>query len=103
MPDRFVKDPDEVLDYVFDFAPLTNGRGDTDWLASGETIASKTITADTGITVDSSAITDSSTSVTVWLSGGTVGQRYKVSCRAVTTASTPRTVERSIVVTVWER
>lgn len=64
-----------VLDYKFDLAPLTNGRtdGESDWLQSGETISSYTVTSsDVDLVIDSSAITDSGTSVTVWLSGGDI-------------------------------
>ena len=64
-----LKDPSAVLDYAFDW---------TEWLATGETITDHTITADTGITVDSS--TESDGTVTVWLSGGTAGENYKVAC-----------------------
>lgn len=99
---RFPKDPDAVLDYKFDWAPNTNGdTTKTDWLASGETISTTTITADTGLTVDSSSITDTSTSVTVWLSGGTAGSTYTVACLITTTAS--RTEERSIEINVINR
>lgn len=97
----FVKDPDAVLDYVFDWAASTNSSGDTDWLASGETISSHSISADTGLTVDSSALSDSNTSVTVWLSGGTAGTMYGVRCRVTTSAS--RTDDRTIQVRVLER
>ena len=99
----FVKDPAEVLDYVFDWAPLTNGRPGalSNWLASGETIASRTITAGAGITVGTSTITDGNTSVTVWLSGGTAGANYLVTCNIVTSAS--RTGERSARLLVRER
>ena len=90
----FIKDPDAVLDYKFDWAASTNGNGSTDWLASGETISSHTITVDTGITKDSSSLTDTNTSVTVWLSGGTAGTDYNVACKIVTSAS--RTDERTI-------
>ena len=93
-----LKDPSAVLDYVFDW---------TEWLATGETIAVDsetgkkliTITADTGITVDSS--TEDDGKVTVWLSGGTVGTTYRVECLIVTTAG--RTDERSLWITVQER
>lgn len=64
-----------VLDYKFDLAPLTNGRsdGESDWLASGETISSYTVTSsDADLVIDSSAITDSGVSVTVWISGGDI-------------------------------
>ena len=101
MSNFFTKDPNAVLDYVFDWAASTNGTGSSDWLASAETISTKTITSTTGITVDSSTITDSSTSVTVWLSGGTAGVDYEVACKIVTSAS--RTDERTITIMVRER
>ena len=85
-----LKDPSAVLDYAFDW---------TGWLAAGETITDHTITADTGITVDSS--TESDGKVTVWLSGGTAGINYKVACLITTTAG--RTDERTIWIKVVER
>ena len=88
------KDPSDVLDYKFDFANTTNGGAYADWLESGETISTRTITADSGITVDSSSITDSNTSVTVWLSGGTAGAAYDVACLIVTSAG--RELERTL-------
>lgn len=98
---QFIKDPDATLDYKFDFAASTNSTGDSDWLASGETISSHTIDADSGITVDSSSLTDTNTSVTVWLSGGTAGTTYSVRCEIVTSAS--RTDERTMKILVEER
>ena len=85
-----LKDPSAVLDYVFDW---------TEWLATGETITDHTITADTGITVDSS--TESDGKVIVWLSGGTAGINYKVACKITTSAG--RTDERTIWIKVVER
>ena len=85
-----LKDPSAVLDYVFDW---------TEWLATGETITDHTITADTGITVDSS--TESDGKVTVWLSGGTAGINYKVACLITTSAG--RTDERTIWIKVTNR
>ena len=101
MSSFFTKDPNAVLDYVFDWAASTNGTGSSDWLATAETISTKTITSTTGITVDSSSITDSNTSVTVWLSGGTAGADYDIACKIVTSAS--RTDERTITIMVRER
>ena len=98
---EWIKDPDAVLDYKFDWAAETNGSGTSDWLAAGETITAHTIDADTGIVVDSSAATDANTSVTVWQSGGTAGTEYKVRCEIVTTAA--RTDERTMKVKVEER
>ena len=93
-----LKDPSAVLDYAFDW---------TGWLAAGETIAVDsetgekliTITADTGITVDSS--TESDGKIIVWLSGGTAGINYKVACKITTSAG--RTDERTIWIKVVER
>jgi len=85
-----LKDPSAVLDYAFDW---------TGWLAAGETITDHTITADTGITVDSS--TESDGKVTVWLSGGTAGINYKVACLITTTAG--RTDERTLWIRVVDR
>ena len=85
-----LKDPSAVLDYLFDW---------TEWLASGETIATHTITADTGITVDSSTELDGK--VTVWLSGGTAGINYKVACLITTSAG--RTDERTLWIRVVDR
>lgn len=87
---KYLKDPSAVLDWVFDW---------TDWLASGETITDHTITGETGITVDSS--TESAGKVTVWLSGGTAGENYKVACLITTTAG--RTDERTIWIKVVNR
>lgn len=85
-----LKDPSAVLDWMFDW---------TDWLASGETIISHTITVDTGITNDSS--TEDDGKVTVWLSGGTAGENYKVACLIET--SVGRTDERTIWIKVVNR
>jgi hypothetical protein len=86
-----LKDPSAVLDYVFDWSE--------EWLAAAETITDHTITADTGLTVDSS--TEDAGKVTVWLSGGTAGINYKVACLVETSAG--RTDERTIWIKVVER
>lgn len=75
--DTYTKQPAEVLDYDIDY---------TDWLETGDTIASKTVTAETGLTVDSSAIWGASKKVKVWISGGTNGTTYKVTVTIVTVA-----------------
>lgn len=85
-----IKDPSAVLDWMFDW---------TDWLASGEMITDHTITVDTGITNDSS--TEDAGKVTVWLSGGTAGENYKVACLIET--SDGRTDERTIWIKVANR
>ena len=101
MPSIFLKDPNAVLDYKFDWKAETNGSGDSDWLDSGETISSKVVTVDDGITKQSDALTDTNTSVTVWLSGGTAGVDYEIACKIVTSDS--RTDERTIKIQVRDR
>lgn len=111
------KDPDSVIDYVWDWRARSNTTDPqgTDWLAPGETISSHTVTADSGLTVDSSATTSISThdgkgntisltdntAVRAFLSGGTAGLTYTVRCRIVTSAG--RTEDRSISVRVDEK
>lgn len=96
-----LKGPAAVLDFVCDLAASTNGTGDSDWLAAGETISSHTVTADTGLTVDSSGLTDSNTSITAWLSGGTAGTDYDVVFQFTTSDS--RTDEKTMRVKVRNR
>ena len=101
MPSIFLKDPDAKLDYKFDWKASTNGSGDTDWLDTDETISTKTVTVDSGITKESDALADTNTSVVVWLSGGTAGVDYEVACKIITSAS--RTDERTIKIQARER
>lgn len=98
-----VKDPDEVLDYIVDFAPLTNSRygAASDWLLPGETLSSHAVSATTGITIDADSLTATDTAVLVWLSGGTLYQQYDIDCIATTSAN--RTVSRSFRVKVRHR
>lgn len=70
----FTKDPDAYLDYVWDWS---------EWLGE-DVIAGHDVTATDGITVESSTAT--TTAVTVWLSGGTVGQTYSVTVTIDTAA-----------------
>jgi hypothetical protein len=74
------KDPYAVLDYTLDF---------TNWLPSGDTITSITVTAQTitgdatPLTIDSS--TNTNTLVTANISAGTVGNIYNIEYKIVTT------------------
>lgn len=90
MRTTFTKDPDAVLDYVFDWTP---------WLADGETITDHIVEATTDLTIDAHSAVDGA--VTVWLSGGTAGTRYSVGCRITTSAG--RTDDRTFTVSVRER
>lgn len=91
----FVKDPQAKLDYVIDF--LTNG-----YLAPGETLVTATFTVPVGLVAgDPHPASNTTTTATVWLSGGTPGQEYSVTCHIVT--SEDRTDERSINIRVEDR
>lgn len=83
------KDPSAALDYAVDWS---------DWLDT-DTIASVAWTVPTGLTNDSSS--ETSTVATIWLSGGTVGNVYTVTCRVTTAAS--RVDERSFRIKVIDR
>lgn len=87
---RMVKDPDAVLDYQIDWSA---------WLATGETISSSDWVVQTGITENSASNT--TTTATIWLSGGEAGVTYRVTNRIVTTAN--RTNDRSLYITVREQ
>lgn len=65
------------------------------WLGS-DTIVTSTWTVETGLTKDS--ISNTTTTATVWLSGGTVDETYEVVNTIVTTGG--RTDYRTIVIEV---
>ena len=89
MLNRFVKDPEAVLDYKVDW---------TDWL-DGDTINTSAWTVPDGITKDS----DNNTTevATIWLSGGTALQTYVLENKITTTGS--RSDERTIYIEVKEK
>lgn len=89
---EFVKDPDAVLDYGFDW---------TDWLTDTEVISTSTWTVPTGITMDSDS--ETTTATKVWLSGGTAGTTYTITNKIVTDSSPARTEERSHIIMVENR
>jgi hypothetical protein len=82
----FGKHPNAEKTYVFDWAALTNGRGDSDWLTEGETISTKSVVADTGLTLEEDELTDGNTSITIKVSGGVAGTNYKVTATITTSA-----------------
>lgn len=66
------KDPDEVLDYSFDWGEFLNG----------DTISASDWDVEDGLTVGSDSFSDTVT--TVWLSGGQAGRSYTARNRIVT-------------------
>lgn len=70
----FRKDNNETLDYERDLS---------DWLPAGDTIAASEWIVPTGITKVSDSFT--TTTATIWLSGGTIDTDYIVVSRITTT------------------
>jgi hypothetical protein len=58
------------------------------------------VTVSGDVVVDSSGLTDTNTSVTAWLSGGTAGTQAKVRCRVTTSDS--RVKDETLIVNVRE-
>jgi hypothetical protein len=96
----YTQDPDATLDYKFDWASLTNSHGGSNWLAANETIVSACLLADSGITLSGSSIDDASTTVSFWISGGTVGLTYNVVCRISTSNSPARKDDRTMSIRI---
>ena len=85
----FIKDPSARLDYQVDWAA---------WLGA-DTISSVAWTLDSGITNYSTSNT--TTTATIWLSGGTHGQEYLVTCQITTAGG--RINQRSFKVVVRDQ
>lgn len=90
MMEKFIKDPDAVLDYKFDWS---------DWLQTLEFIDSFTVTVPTGITKDSDQ--NQVDAIVVWLSGGTVNDTYNITCSITTNQG--RSDDRTMQIYVVER
>ena len=89
MSSKFIKDPDAILDYIWDWS---------DWLVD-DTIAESVWVLPDGITKESSSYTD--TTATIWLSSGTVGTVYSIINRITTVAG--RTEDRTKKFKIKER
>ncbi|MGV9540943.1 phage fiber-tail adaptor protein [Nocardia beijingensis] len=101
---RRIKDPEAALDYRFVWGegrPGDRVPGDRPWLEDGETIATFSVTVPSGITLESSDITDNQGTILIWLSGGTLGRDYDIKCRITTTSS--RTDVRYLTVSIETR
>jgi len=68
-----IKDPNSKVDYLWDWS---------DWLKTGDTIQTSVWTVPAGLVKESEAAT--TTTTTVWLSGGTLGETYLVTNRITT-------------------
>jgi hypothetical protein len=81
------KDPQEVIDYGFDYTTLLDG----------DTIASSSWSA-SGVTVDSSSATTTTTAVRI--TGGTLGTKNKVKNTVITAGG--QTIVRRLIVVIQE-
>ncbi len=91
--ERLIHDPQATLDYGFDLSA---------WLAKGDQIVSGSwsISGPDGVlTISSSATT--AKSVTVWLTGGTTGKQYYVTCHFTTVGG--RVDDRTLLIVVSDR
>ncbi len=86
----YIKDPGATLDYSFDW---------TDWLGTGETIASTSWTVPAGLTKVSE--TNTAYTSTCRISGGVVSTNYTVTCQITT--STGEIDRRSLQLSVQDR
>jgi len=87
---KFNKDPDAILDYGFNWV---------EWLEEGETIVSAVWIIPNGISLDSQA--ESTIETLAWLSGGTVGISYNITCHITTSAG--REDDRTLTIKVIQR
>jgi hypothetical protein len=95
MSDSYIKDPNAVLDYAFDWA--------TEWMPAGDSISTASwgidVAPDASLTINSTSIVAGNP--TAFLGGGTAGSDYVVRCRITTTQG--RIDDRSVLVRVRSR
>lgn len=84
----FRKDPDAVRPFKFDWSKYLAPTDDT--------ISSASVTVDAGLTKGS--VSTTTTTVTVWLSGGSADTSYDVACEVTTAAGVVD--ERTVVIQV---
>ncbi|MCE9566366.1 MAG: hypothetical protein K8U57_30450 [Planctomycetes bacterium] len=74
MSSPFLKDPGDRVDYLVDY---------TDWLGTDTITGTPSWTVPTGLT--NYAVSNTTTGATIWLTGGTHGNDYTVTCQVTTT------------------
>ena len=84
------KDPDAVIDYQIDWS---------DWLASSEVISTSVWIVSTGIVKDSD--TNTTTTTTIWLSGGAAELSYTLTNRITTNSA--RTEDRTMRISIIDK
>ena len=97
MPRLIPHDPDARLPYRWDWA-VPDAAGET-WL-DGDTITAATVTSsDPSVTVEPPSHDD--TTVTAWVSGGTVGATVGLTCHITTAGG--RQDDRTMTISIQER
>jgi hypothetical protein len=91
VPAQYLKDSNATLDYGVNWAP---------WLGT-DTISASAWTVQTGLTTATPAPSFTTTTTTIWLSGGTVGTTYTVTNRVTTAAG--RIDDRTFTIQVIDR
>lgn len=100
MSQRHDKTPAELLDYTINWRDTSDATFDP-LFESGETISTSTWSAESGITIGTPVSTNTTTTSTVWISGGTVrGNPYKVTNTVTTSAG--RTYTRTLYIHIVE-
>ena len=89
-----LKDPQSILNWSIDWA---------DWLQTAEGILSDSWTITPSGTLAESSSSTAGTVSTIYLTGGTVGETYRVTCTMVSDATPARTVERTITIRIGDR
>lgn len=90
---KFVKQPAETLDYDIDFAEFLSD-GDTLVSAGDPPVPSplNVVVSPTGLTLGPTLVRDG-TIVKQWLSGGTDGQKYKITLTVTSNAGRVKQIE----------
>lgn len=91
------KDAAAELFYTFDWS---------DWLGADAEIDAYTITIegdDAALLYSNDTLTDSNTKVKLLLTGGTLDQRYRITCQITTDEATPQIDERSFYLSIVDR
>lgn len=93
------KDPEAVLDYIFDWSS---------WLATGEEISTEVVSISLAagsyeptITLELDSEEFDESTVTAWISGGTMSTTYRVECKITTNSN--RVDVRGILIRVTDR
>ncbi len=89
---NYVHDPQAVLDYAIDWSA---------WLAASETISASTWTVQTGLTEAPAGHSATTTTATIWLTGGTLMTSYAVTNHITTNQG--RQQDQTITLQVRDR